>query len=374
MGETTPRATILAIEDEPAMLELIALLLEEEGHQVLRADSGEAALACLEEHSPDLIVSDVMMPGIDGFGLYEQVHTRADWSRIPFIFLTAKGERSDVRRGMELGADDYLVKPFEPEELLAAVNVRLARANEAKAAMDRVGASLQQKIIQTLTHEFRTPLALVIGYTDLLESSGPDMDEDEFQTTLHGLHSGAQRLMGLVEDFLLVSQLQTGAIASAARQERRRTEEPDQVVRQIMMQYERQAAARNVSLVTDLGARGAVIAAGQRDLEEMVRRLVDNAIKFSKSQGGRISATTRRDGSFWTLEIADRGIGIRQEALSWIFDAFRQVDRDQMEQQGTGIGLNIVRGLAEAYGGHVDVESQPGVGSTFSVWLPLAVD
>ena len=180
--------------------------------------------------------------------------------------------------------------------------------------------------------------------------------------------------MGLVEDFLLVSKLQTGAVASAARRERPKTEEPDQVVHHIVVQYERQAAARNVSLLTDLGARGAVIAAGQRDLEEMVRRLVDNAIKFSKSQGGPVSATTRRDEGFWLLEVADRGIGIRQEALSWIFDAFRQVDRGQMEQQGTGIGLNIVRGLAEAYGGRVGVESQPGVGSTFSVWLPLAVD
>jgi signal transduction histidine kinase len=180
--------------------------------------------------------------------------------------------------------------------------------------------------------------------------------------------------MGLVEDFLLVSELQTGAIASASRQERRRTEEPDQVVRPVVVQYERQAAARNVSLHIDLGARGTVIAAGQRDLEEMVRRLVDNAIKFSKSQGGPVSVTTRRDGDFWVLDVADRGIGIRQEALSWIFDAFRQIDRGQMEQQGTGIGLTIVRGLAEVYGGRVDVESQPGVGSTFTVWLPLAVD
>jgi signal transduction histidine kinase len=374
MGETTPRATILAIEDDPAMLELITFLLEEDGHRVLPAGSGEAALAFLEEHSPDLIVSDVMMPGIDGFGLYQRVRARADWSQIPFIFLTARGERSDVRRGMELGADDYLVKPFEPEELLSAVQVRLARANEAKAALSMISASLQQRIIQTLIHEFRTPLALVIGYTELLESSGQEMDTDSFQTTLQGLHYGSRRLMGLVEDFLLLSQLQTGAIASAARQERRKTEEPDQVLSQILAQYERQAAARNVSLVTDLGARGLVVAVGQADLKEMVHRLVDNAIKFSKSQGGLVSATTRRDGDFWMLEVADHGIGIRQEALSWIFDAFRQVDRGHMEQQGTGVGLTIVRGLAEAYGGRVGVESQPGVGSTFSVWLPLAVD
>jgi hypothetical protein len=275
---------------------------------------------------------------------------------------------------MELGADDYLVKPFEPEELLSAVNVRLARAKEAKAAINMVSASLQQRIIQTLIHEFRTPLALVIGYTELLESSGQEMDEDSFQTTLQGLHFGSRRLMGLVEDFLLLSQLQTGATASAARRERRKTEEPDQVLSHIVAQYERQAAARNVSLVTDLGTRGLAVAIGQADLKEMVSRLVDNAIKFSKSQGGLVSVTTRRDGDYWMLEVADRGIGIRQEAISWIFDAFRQVDRGQMEQQGTGIGLTIVRGLAEVYGGRVGVESQPGVGSTFSVWLPLAVD
>jgi two-component system sensor histidine kinase/response regulator len=374
MGETTPQATILVVEDNLAMLELIAFLLEEAGYRTLQADSGEAALALLEEHSPDLIISDVVMPGIDGFDLYERVHARVDWSQIPFIFLTARGKRADIRRGMELGADDYLVKPFEPEELVSAVKVRLARANKAKAAMSLASAGLQQRLIQTLTHEFRTPLALVIGYTELLESIGKEMGEDDFQTTLQGLHFGSRRLMGLVEDFLLLSQLQSGAIASQVREQRPKTEEPDQVLRHVVTQYGPQAAARNVTLSTDLGTPGVVVAVSQADLKEIACRLVDNAIKFSKSQGGLVSVTTRRDGGLWLLEVVDRGIGIRPEALPWIFEAFRQVDRDKIEQQGPGIGLTIVRGLVEAYGGRVGVESQPGVGSALFVWLPFATD
>jgi signal transduction histidine kinase len=99
---------------------------------------------------------------------------------------------------------------------------------------------------------------------------------------------------------------------------------------------------------------------------------VDNAVKFSKDKGGNVMLTTRREGDSWVLEVSDNGIGIRKDALPWVFEAFRQVDRDQMEQQGAGVGLTIVRRLTELYGGSVSVESAPGKGSIFTVHLPLS--
>jgi signal transduction histidine kinase len=371
MADTASRATILAVEDDPTMLDLIGILLEDEGFRVLRATSGEDALSVLEREMPELIVSDVVMPGMDGFDLYRQVRANATWSQIPFIFLTARGERADVRRGMGLGADDYLTKPFEPEELLSAVEIRLARAREAKAVLRRMGTSLQEAIIGTLTHEFRTPLALVVGYTELLEAVGQDMSEDDFQTTLVGLHYGSQRLVSLVEDFLLLSRLETGVVADEIRLEPGETSKPDQLVRQIVEGFQEPAAAQKVVLLTDPGTPGLVLAVAPRDVAEIARRLLDNAIKFAKSEGGRVVAATRQEGAFWALEITDEGIGIRGDALDWIFEPFRQVDRKTFEQQGIGVGLTIVRGLVQAYGGQVTVESTPGEGSTFTVYLPL---
>jgi two-component system sensor histidine kinase/response regulator len=371
---STHQETILVAEDEPNMLEMIAYLLEDEGYVVIQAASGEAVLDILEEAKPDLIISDINMPGMDGFELCQRVRAQVEFSQTPFIFLSARSRRADVRRGMGLGADDYLTKPFEAEELLAAVQIRLARAAEAKSAIHRASADLQKKIIQALIHEFRTPLALVVGYVDLLETAGHELKEDDFQTILHGLHSGSDRLKKLVEDFLLLSRLRTGDLARELSQNPRETHDPDRVIESVAAEALPLATLRHVSFTLDMDTPGVTLAVAHEDLAEIADRLVDNAIKFSKSGGGAVVITTRCKGNQWVMEVTDNGVGIRQEALAWIFEAFHQVDRDKMEQQGSGVGLTIVRGLSEVYGGGVSVESTPGVGSTFVVWLPLASD
>lgn len=371
MSTAPYRPTILIVEDEARIREVIALLLEEEEYCVLQAGDGQTALSMLEDNQPDIIISDVRMPGMDGFTLCEQVRANPDFSRVPFIFLTGKGERADVRRGMGLGADDYLVKPFQPEELLSAVQVRLARAAQTQAAISRAGSELQDQIIRTLTHEFRTPLSLVVGYTDLLESTGQSMDETDFQAILQGLHAGSVRLMHLIEDFLLLSKLRTGVIAKEIGLMPPLPQSPDPVVHRLVELAKDHATAQNVSLITACEASDLTVAIDSHHLEEIVHRLLDNAIKFSKPGGGRVVVATRQEGNSWELSVIDEGIGIRQEALSWVFEAFRQVDRASMEQQGAGIGLSIVQGLVEANGGQVAVTSAPDQGSAFTVWLPL---
>jgi two-component system sensor histidine kinase/response regulator len=311
---------------------------------------------------------------MDGFTLCKHVRAKPTLSHVPFIFLTGKGDRADVRRGMKLGADDYLTKPFEPEELLSAVQVRLRRAAEAQAAIARASTDLQDDIIRALTHEFRTPLSLIMGYTDLMEASGQEMSAKDFQAVLHGLHAGSRRLMSLIEDFLLLSRLRTGWIARDLVQHPPSPLRPDQVVHLVAAQAQAQAAERNVSLVIDCASPDLPVAISHGHLREIMRRLVDNAIKFSNSLGGQVKLITRQEAGYWVLSVTDDGIGIRQEALSSIFEPFNQIDRAQMEQQGTGVGLTIVRGLVEAHGGRIEVESTPGRGTTFSVWLPSATN
>jgi len=372
MSTAPSQSTILVVEDERGILEIITILLEDENYGVIQASDGEEALSLLQKVHPALIISDVRMPGMDGFSLCERVRANAEFAHVPFIFLTAKGDRADIRRGMGLGADDYLVKPFEPEELLSAVHVRLTRAAEAQAAIAKVGNDLQDQIIRTLTHEFRTPLSLVVGYTDLLESSGRGMNERDFQATLQGLHSGSSRLMRLVEDFLLVSRLRTGVTAREIVNAPPTPLAPDPIVEKVVLQLHNQASASNVSLVTDCTTPHLTIAISSLHMTEIIRRLLDNAVRFSKSEGGQVIVTTCQEASYWIIRVTDEGIGIRPEALAFVFEAFQQVDRAKMEQQGTGVGLAIVRGLVETYGGRVEVESTAGKGSTFSVRLPIA--
>jgi len=363
--------TILVIEDDPNMLEIITFILEDVNYKVLPADCAEAALETLETNKPALIVSDVMMPGMSGFELYEHLLHSEQWSRIPFIFLTAKSQRPDIRRGMELGADDYLVKPFEPEELIKAVQVRLERAAEARAAIDEAAADLKHSIVKTLTHEFRTPLALVVGYTELLEDIGQEMDQQSFQKTLQGLHEGAQRLATLVEDFLILSRLNSGSLVQEIESTPLVTHNPDRTVEQVITEFREEVGSEGVSFALELDGQGLNIAAGGQHLTDMVRRLVSNAVKFSKGTGSPVRVTTGQDGRFWSMAIADKGIGIPEELQPTIFESFRQVDRRRREQQGSGVGLTIVRGLVEAYGGRIAVQSAEGQGATFTVWLPL---
>lgn len=363
--------TVLVVEDEPVILEIITSLLQEEQYKVLQAPNGQAALALLEDDRPDLIISDIRMPGMDGFELCERVRTNPDFVQLPFIFLTGRDERADMRRGMGLGADDYLTKPFDPDDLLTAVRVRLSRAAETQAAIARAGSGLQDQIIQSLTHEFRTPLSLVVGYTDLLESTGRQLDEDDFESVMHGLHAGSRRLVSLVEDFLLLSKLRTGTIAEEIAQEPLAAVHPDLMVQGVAEQAGGRASARKVTLTVECTAPDVAVRISREHLGEIVSRLLDNAIKFSKRDGGQVTLSTRREEGFWVLGVSDEGIGIREEAHTWLFEAFQQVDRSQMEQQGTGVGLTIVKGLVEAYGGRIGLESTPGIGSTFSVWLPI---
>lgn len=365
---------LLVVEDDPTMREVIALLLEDSGYQVLEADSGDAALDVLQHHSPDLILSDAMMPNMDGYTFCRQVRANAAWTHIPFIFLTARGQRTDIRRGMELGADDYLVKPFEPEELITAVQARLTRSMSTQQAIQRATSDLRNAILRTLGHEFKTPLTSVVGYTELLEGSTEQTSDEEFQLFLHGLHAGAMRLTTLVEDFLLLSRLESGALADEIHYLPLRTDDPDRLVLHVLSQLQELAAERQVSLEAKLRTSGVSVAANAQYLQEIIQRLVDNALKFSRPDGGQVVLSTSQDGKFWQLDVADDGIGIREEALSWIFEAFRQVDREKMEQQGVGLGLAIVKGLTELFGGSVHVRSTPGQGSTFTVKLQLAVE
>jgi signal transduction histidine kinase len=364
--------TILVVDDDPMLRQVISSILVDEGHRVLEAGDGEATLSMLQESSPHLILSDVMMPGMDGFTLYKQVRANPMWATIPFIFLTAQDQRSNVRRGMELGADDYLTKPFEPEELLVAVKVRLERATESQAAVSKATAELRDTIIRTLTHELRTPLAQVMGYGELLEVHFQDMSHDQFHDSLSALRRGSERLMHLVEDCLLLSKLESGATADLRNATAQELAEPDDQVAHIIDTFEGQAAASNVSLLLKRGASGATLAVNRQSFVEIVSRLVDNAIKFSKRQGGQAVLSTRQDGEYWVLDVVDDGVGIRADALHMVFDTFRQVDRDRLEQQGCGLGLAVVRGLVDLYGGRVTVESEPDKGSRFTVWLPLA--
>jgi DNA-binding response OmpR family regulator len=143
--------TILLVDDDPAILEGVVDLLQLYGYNLLTASDGKLALEVMQDYTPDLVISDIMMPEMDGYEFYEAVRSRPEWVPIPFIFLTARGQQVDIRRGQSLGADAYLVKPFEPEDLLIAIDARLKRARAIQAVTQADVDQMKQQLITIIS-------------------------------------------------------------------------------------------------------------------------------------------------------------------------------------------------------------------------------
>ena len=297
------------------------------------------------------------------------MRARPEWVSLPFIFLSAKSEKDDIRRGKMLGADDYIIKPFEEADLLVAIQSKLNRRAELEAAVSRQMADLKRTILTTLNHEFRTPLTYITTYADMLREA--NLSSDEFKEFMHGIQLGSERLRRLVEDFILLVELQTGEANQLYEMRRAQLLELALVISMALERMRAKAEARRVSLVEDIAGPLPTIVADREFLVDAISRLVDNGIKFSRKEGGLVTVRARPGGRGVLIQVSDRGIGIPTAEQTKIFDVFYQIDRAKMEQQGSGSGLAIARGIVRLHGGDLTCQSAPEQGSTFTIELPL---
>lgn len=373
MASSEDQALILVVEDDPLMAQGIADILSIEGYRVEIVRNGRVALMRMRSQTPDLVVSDVMMPEMDGYDLCALVRATPEWRTLPFIFLTALGQKLDRRRGLELGADRHLVKPFEPDDLLLAVRIELQRAADHRTETATVITDLRTSILTTLNHEFRIPLTYITGYSQLLADEGMTMDQDSYHLCTSSLCHGVDRLRRLVENVLILTQIDSDELNTLIELFPQQTDHVSDVVSAAIKSRQPEAEARKVKLETQISSELPALAIGVDYFGQIIDHLLDNAIKFSKEGSRVILAVSRQDRGV-ELSVSDDGIGIRADALAWVFDGFRQVDRPLQEQQGAGLGLAIVRGLAKAHGGDVTIKSTPGTGTTVKVQLPIVTD
>lgn len=366
------RHRILVVEDHEPMRLAIKTILEGEGYDVLSAADGEEALQLLNEVRPDLILADIMMPGMDGYALYEAVRSRPEWVTIPFIFLTAKAERDDVLKGKALGADDYLTKPFEPQELVVAVQARLGRAEAIREAAEAEFDRLKRQIATVLGHELRTPLTYVSGYAELALDDLESLSPEQMQEFLMGIKRGADRLTRLVNDLMLLVRLDTGQTAEEFRVLATLRDDFGAIVERTVRQYERQALSEGVVLEVHVEPNLPPVLVCEPLFADALGRLIENGIKFSLREEKRVVVRARRSDDRVEVAVADRGVGIPPDELPNLFQRFHQIGRERLEQQGVGLGLAIAHALVRLHGGDIEVESTPGEGSTFTIWLPVA--
>jgi signal transduction histidine kinase len=371
----TENATILVVEDDISLMQGIREILEIKGFNVLTGANGVEGIQAMHRSMipPDLIVSDIMMPAMDGYEFFNEIRKEPRWMKIPFIFLTAKGEKSDVRAGKALGAEDYIVKPFEPEDLLVVVSSRLKRSQEIGAAQSQEVNGVKRGILTILNHEFRTPLTYIVAYADMLNRDPDDLSYDEMKTFLTGINTGADRLRRLIENFILLVELQTGEAQNTYNWRKHKFNDYDLVMRQAVEYVSELAKEKGISLQIHF-TYGALpnIMGDVNYLRTALIRLLDNAIKFSDKPDSSVYLSAEVRNGNLCLDVADEGRGVADTEKKAIFEMFYQINRQLYEDQGAGSGLAIVDRIARMHGGGVALDSEAGIGSRFTIFVPLA--
>ena len=367
------KAKLLVVEDEPNLLLGIRDILILEHYEVVTASNGKKALEVLQEFGddelPDLILSDIMMPFMNGIELLQEVRKRVEWVTIPFIFLTAKGEKDDVKMGKMVGVDDYLIKPFDADELLVAVEAKLRRIRAINDVHRGAISAIKRQIMTILNHEFRTPLTLVVAYSEMLKGYDINsMDEDELLLFLREVNSGAERLRRLVENFILLVELQSGDTKNTYEWRKGEITDIADVIQTAYSQALPPASAGNRCTLSVPPSLPPII--GDREfLVVILRELILNAVKFSEPDDP-IEVQVEAIGDELHIRVIDNGRGIQKAELDLIWNNFYQINRQQFEDQGAGSGLAIAQGLAQLHEATIDAQSEYGEGSCFTLMLP----
>jgi CheY-like chemotaxis protein len=368
----------LLVEDDAALLEGMVDLLDivDIGYELhtVTATDGKEGLKVLKSQAPNLVISDVMMPNMDGLTFIERVRENPDWVHIPFIFLTAKGTKQDLLEGRLKGADLYITKPYDSFELIQLVKSQLDRAFQLEAGREKSKETLSRNIVQLLNHEFRTPLTYVTAYYEMLASGFLNEDEQNIQEYLRGIQVGAIRLSYLVDGLIAVMELRTGQKERYFKSLAYPITNLNELLLKTCEGTLNYVQTSNHIVHTDVPDHLPPVLGSAKDLEMVISRLVDNAVKFSVIKRGNIpeiwvSAVYIDDEV--RISIRDNGVGFPPHVSKRIFDLFYQHNRELFEQQGAGVGLTIAQGLVEMHGGRIEVASAVDIGSTFTVVLPI---
>jgi two-component system sensor histidine kinase/response regulator len=360
---------ILVIEDEDNIRENIQELLEAKGYYVRSASNGKQGILEAIDFRPSLILCDIMMPKMDGFKVLEYIRKTSIVQNVPFIFLTAKIDRQDIRHGMELGADDYLTKPFTSKDLINAIETRLKKQQKIIGEYAKVKHELDTTVFATYYHEFNTPLHGIIGGINLLINARDSFNDKQIQELLYSILKSGLRLNHSLANLMLYEEIKRAEVYtelltmfSNGKTQGNWPNRIETELQTMAKEIYNRAGDLNFSMqAVDLNIN-------PEYLLRIVLELTDNALKFSKREQV-VHITGKKLGDIYIIEVRDIGKGFMLESLDQIAP-FKQMNRNKLEQQGLGIGLYLVKRLIEFNSGELKIVSSEDAGTTVTVTLP----
>lgn len=360
--------TILVIEDETEIRKDIVRTLELSNYKTISADNGLTGLHLAQTHIPDLIISDIMMPELDGYELLRELQKETATASIPFLFLSAKSARNDIREGMQLGADDFISKPFDIDELLFAVETRLKKRETQELKYNKKFDQLRTSLRRSIPHEIRTPLNIILGFSEFLHKNFKTIPIEDANEMLLNIFEAGKRLHRLFENNLLYANLEIIATnpVEIKNLRNKRAALPEFIIKDIVSKLVLNTD-REPDIIFEL--EDAPVSVSEDYFAKIVEELLDNSLKFS-DRGSKITIMSAVEKNMYMLSLTDFGRGMTKEQIMNI-GAFIQFERKIYEQQGTGLGIAIVKRICELHGGDFHIESEPGRFTTVTLRIPL---
>lgn len=352
--------SILVVEDEFDVRMNLKELLESEDYNVLVAEDGEKGFDLASTYLPDLVISDIKMPKLDGFELLKKMQENPETEKIPFIFLTAKVEIGDFRDGMSLGVDDYLTKPFKIDDVLKAIEVRLKKREILNKDIDQ----LKDSLLRRIPHELRTPLVGIIGFSQLIEENADDLSKDELKNMVNKIHKSGKRLQRRIEKFLFYAELLAENNHSLDFSSTSEINNDTLKTRLFPLLEE---FNRMSDVEFDISEGNLVIE--ERYFDIVLKELVENAIKFSL-RGSPIKISGKQNEQYYKMRIEDFGCGMSETSLKHI-NAFKQFAADKYLEEGVGLGLAVVQKILSLSNGYLKITSKLNEKTLAEIGIPM---
>ncbi len=357
--------TILVVEDECDVRKNLEELLETEGYKVLSAGNGLEGYKLAFTKEPDLILSDIRMPKMDGFELLEKLQENNSTSSIPFIFLTAKTDIKDMRKGMSIGADDYIIKPYNIDDVLNAIRSRFRKSEKHLS----IAKEFKEVLMRKVPHELRTPLVGILGISEIISEDIDRLSKEELKEMVEKIKHSGERLHRRIEKFLIYAELLDQKQSDIINRNQSDTNfeiDSQLITSQILNKAIK--FGRNEDLTIQLENHNIKIT--KWHFEILLNELIENSLKYS-CKGSPINIVGWANCNNYILEIFDNGIWLKDIDVNKI-DAFNFFGKEKATEEGLGMGLAIVKKIIELNQGYIGFKGNEEFSSIFEVGIPLA--